>query len=52
MPLNKLKSLDSDLKSIDAEHLDVNVPADSETAQEIKDLKTEGVSLEDIKASE
>ena len=52
MPLEKLKHLDSELKQIDAEHLDVNVPADSEHAKEIKDMKKEGISLDDVKTSD
>jgi hypothetical protein len=49
MPLNKLKSLDSELKKIDSEYVNVNVPEESEHAKEIKDMKKEGISLEDIK---
>lgn len=52
MPLQKLKSLDSELNGIDAEQLDVNVPAGSEHAKEIKEMKKEGISLEDIKTVE
>jgi len=50
MPLEKLKSLDTELKRIDAEHLDVNVSQGSEQAKEIKDMKKEGVTLEDVQA--
>ena len=52
MPLEKLKSLDSELRRIDAEQLDVNVPAGSENAKEIKDMKKEGISLEDVKSTD
>ena len=51
MPLQKLKNLDSELKEIDAEHLDVNVPEGSEHAKEIHDMKKEGISLEDVKSA-
>jgi len=49
MPLDKLKSLDSELKRIDSEYVEVNVPEDSEHAKEIKDMKRDGISLDDIK---
>ena len=52
MPLEKLKSLDIELRRIDAEQLDVNVPAGSEQAKEIRDMKKEGISLEDVKTAE
>jgi len=49
MPLDKLKSLDGELKRIDSEYVEVNVPEDSEHAKEIRDMKKDGISLEDIK---
>ena len=49
MPLEKLKSLDTELKKIDAEHLDVTVSEGSDHAKEIKEMKKEGISLADIK---
>jgi hypothetical protein len=49
MPLDKLKSLDSELKRIDSEYVEVNVPEDSEHMKEIKDMKRDGISLDDIK---
>jgi hypothetical protein len=49
MPLEKLKSLDSELKRIDSEYVEVNVPEDSEHAKEIKDMKRDGISFDDIK---
>ena len=52
MPLKKLESLDSELKRIDSEYVNVNVPGDSEQAKEIKDMKKEGISLEDVKAAD
>jgi len=52
MPLDKLKSLDSELKKIDAEYVNLNVPEDSEHAREIRDMKKDGVSLEDVKAAD
>jgi hypothetical protein len=52
MPLEKLKYLDSELKQIDGEHLDVNVAAGSEHAKEIRDMKKEGISLEDVKTAD
>jgi hypothetical protein len=52
MPLNKLKYLDSELKQIDTEHLDVRIPEDSENAKEIKEMKKEGVSLDDVKTAD
>jgi hypothetical protein len=52
MPLDKLKSLDSELKRIDSEYVNVNVPEDSENAKEIKDMKKDGISLEDIKTTD
>jgi len=52
MPLQKLKNLDSELKGIDAEQLDVNVPKDSEQAKEIHEMKKEGISLEDVKSAD
>jgi hypothetical protein len=50
MPLDKLKSLDSELKRIDSEYVEVNVPEGSQHAKEIKDMKRDGISLEDIKS--
>ncbi len=47
MPLKKLESLESELKSIDAEY--VNVSVNPEHAKELKEMKKEGISLEDIK---
>ena len=49
MPLDKLKSLDSELKRIDSEYVEVNVPKNSEHAKEIRDMKRDGISLDDIK---
>jgi hypothetical protein len=49
MPLKKLRSLDSELQRIDSEYVNVNVPEDSEHAKEIKNMKREGISLEEIK---
>jgi hypothetical protein len=51
MPLQKLKHLDSELRRIDSEYVNVNVPEDSEHAKEIHDMKKEGISLEDVMAS-
>jgi hypothetical protein len=48
MPFSTLKSLDKELKRIDAEHLDVNISHDSEHAKEIRDMRKEGISLADI----
>jgi hypothetical protein len=52
MPLEKLKSLDRELKRIDSEYVNVNVPEDSEHAKEIRDMKKEGISLEDVKTAD
>jgi len=52
MPLDKLKSLDTELRKIDSEYVNVNVPDGSEQAKEIKDMKKEGISLEDVKAAD
>jgi hypothetical protein len=52
MPLEKLKSLDRELKTIDSEYVNVNVPEDSEHAKEIRDMKKEGISLEDVKTAD
>lgn len=49
MPLKKLESLDSELKSIDAEYVNVNVSGNPEHAKELKEMKKEGISLDDIK---
>jgi hypothetical protein len=49
MPFKKLESLDSELKSIDSEYVNVNVSGNSEQAKELKEMKKEGISLEDIK---
>jgi hypothetical protein len=51
MPLKRLESLDSELKSIDAEYVNVNVPKHSEQAKEIRDMRKEGVSLESVKGT-
>ncbi|HJW96688.1 MAG TPA: hypothetical protein VJ485_00825 [archaeon] len=52
MPLNKLKFLDSELKRIDSEYVNLKVPEDSEHAKEIRDMKKEGISLEDVKSAD
>jgi len=52
MPLNKLKSLDRELKRIDSEHLNVNVSEDSEHAKELRDMKKDGISLEDVQTAD
>jgi hypothetical protein len=52
MPLEKLKSLDSELRKIDAEYVNLNIPKGSEHAREIRDMKKDGISLEDVKAAE
>ncbi len=52
MPLNKLKFLDSELNQIDTEQLDLRISEGSDQAKEIKEMKKDGVSLEDVKASE
>jgi len=48
MPLEKLKSLDTELKKIDAEHLEVSIPEGSDHAKEVKEMRKEGVTLSDI----
>jgi hypothetical protein len=52
MPFEKLKSLDSEIRSLDAETLDVKVAENSEQEREIKEMKKEGISLEEVKTSD
>ena len=52
MSLNKLKYLDSELKQMDTEHLDLKIPEGSEHVKEIKEMRKDGVSLDDVKSAD